>query len=96
MCQSTSIVQIQRFHPTILFAAAALLAAAPALPVCSGHNPSAFGSHGRQRWDQNAAAETQPKTGTGHFKTQTDRARDAMREAQGYVNYEYRSASAET
>ena len=86
-----------RFHPTILFAAAAVLAAAPALPVCSGHNPSAFGSHGRQRWDQNAAAaETQPQPGTGHFKKQTDRARDAMREAQGYVNYEYRSTSAET
>lgn len=81
-----------RFHQTILLAVAVL--AAPAL--VSGYNPSAYGSHGRQWWDQNAAAETQPQTGTGHFKTHTDRARDAMREAQGYVNYEYRSTSAET
>uniref|UniRef100_A0A7S0FGK8 Uncharacterized protein n=1 Tax=Minutocellus polymorphus TaxID=265543 RepID=A0A7S0FGK8_9STRA len=83
---------MSRFQ-TILLAIAVL--AAPALvSALSGHNP--YGTNGRQWWDQNAAAETQPQTGTGHFKTHTEKARDRMREAQGFTNYEYRSTNANT
>lgn len=75
---------------TILLALAVL--AGPALvSALAGYNP--YGTNGQQWWDQNAAAETQPQTGAGHFKTHTEKARDRMREAQGFTNYEYRSTS---
>jgi len=77
---------------TILLAIAVLTA--PALvSALAGYSP--YGNGGRQWWDQNAAAETQPQTGAGHFKTHTEKSRDRMREAQGFTNYEYRSTSPE-